>query len=214
MPRPTTPLIDPAEVSRLALRIIDADGLEGLSVRRLAAELGVNNKSLYHHFADKNAIVASAAELALGGIGMPATRGEAWGEWLLRSSLIFRDALLAHPALIPVMLARGRFGFGLAWFDEIVRELEAQGVSGAATMAFIEAIESFAIGNVLCKTSAATGAPNPEAVRDVYPSLAQAFADRSLKYDQQFQIGCRQLIQAIADAFSLDPGLSAASSIG
>lgn len=187
--------------------MIDADGVEALSVRRLASELGVNNKSLYHHFADRNAIIASAAELALREIGLPATEGVPWGEWLVRSAQLYRDALLAHPALIPVMLARGRFEFGLAWFDEIVRELEAQGIPTAATIAFIEAIDSFAIGNVLCKTSAPSGAPRSDEVAGTFEHLARALGHRTLKYDQQFQIGCRHLIEGIAAAFELDPEL-------
>ena len=188
--------------------MIDEEGLEALSVRRLAAELGVNNKSLYHHFADRNAIIASAAELALSGIGVPAGDAGPWGEWLARSAQLYRDALLAHPALIPVMLARGRFNFGLAWFDEIVRELESQAVPTAATIAFVEAIEAYAIGNVLCKTAAATGAPRADEVADRFEHLSRALGHRTLKYDQQFQLGCRHLIDGIAQAFDLDSDLA------
>lgn len=208
MARPSTPLISRDEVAATALRMIDAEGVEGLSVRQLAAELGVNNKSLYHHFADRNAIIASAAELALSGIGVPISGERPWGEWLVRAAHLYRDALLAHPALIPVMLARGRFNFGLAWFDEIVRELDGQGVPTAATIAFIEAIESFAIGNVLCKTAAATGAPQAVEVAERYEHLARALSHRTLKYDQQFAIGCRHLIEGVAATFGLDPELS------
>ena len=208
MPRPTTPLISPDEVAAIALRMIDAHGVEALSVRRLAAELGVNNKSLYHHFADRNAIIASAAELALSGIGVPVEADGPWGEWLIHSAQLYRDALLAHPALIPIMLARGRFNFGLAWFNEIVRQLESEGVPTEATIAFIEAIDSFAIGNVLCKTAAASGAPQPADLPGDFGHLSRALSQRTLKYDQQFQIGCRRLIQGIAEAFGLDPALT------
>jgi AcrR family transcriptional regulator len=203
--RPKTPLITRAEVVPIALRIIDEEGLTALSLRRLATELNVNNKSLYHHFADKNDIVTSAAELALSGIGVPSDDGEDWAQWLLRSAHIYRDSLLAHPELITVMLARGRFGFGLAWFDQILGNLERLGVPVSATIALIEALDSFAIGNALCKTAAATGAPKASEVESAYPNLARGLANRTLRYDEQFRLGCWHLIEGISLAFGLDP---------
>lgn len=202
--RPKTPLIDRETVVRIALRTIDEDGLEGLSLRRLATEIGVNNKSLYHHFRDKNELIAAAAELALHDVGVPAADGEHWSEWLLRSGQVYRDAILAHPALITVMLARGRFNFGLGWFEEILVNLEAQGLPSAATMALIEITESFAVGNVLCKTAARTGAPQSNEVQGSHPKLAEALSQRTFRYDEQFRIGCRQLIEGVAEAFALE----------
>jgi TetR/AcrR family transcriptional regulator, tetracycline repressor protein len=53
--------IDPEVVLRLTLAIADREGLKAVTMRRLAAELGVTPMSLYRHFADKDAL--------LGGIG-------------------------------------------------------------------------------------------------------------------------------------------------
>ena len=205
MPRPEIPLIKKDDVAALALRIIDEEGIDALSVRRLGAELGVNNKSLYYHFADKQAIVAAAAERALSAMTIPEELGDPWAEWLLATAAAYRDGLLAHPALIPVMLARGRFGFGLAWFDETLARLEAQGLPAPATMALCEALDSFAVGNVLCKTSARTGAPRASELEESFPSLARGLSHRTLGYDDQFRIGCRALIGDVARSFNLKP---------
>ena len=60
-------------IVELALEIIDEDGLEALNMRRLAAEAGVKPMSLYHHFANKDAILDAAwprtiAAAALGSV--------------------------------------------------------------------------------------------------------------------------------------------------
>ena len=61
VPRPKVPLISKRKTLEAALRIIDAEGLESLSVRRLAIELNVNGASLYHHFKNKEEILVGAA---------------------------------------------------------------------------------------------------------------------------------------------------------
>ena len=189
----------------IALRIIDEEGLDALSVRRLGVELGVNNKSLYHHFADKNAILTAATELALSDLAVPAGAKEAWGDWLLRTTQAYRDALVAHPALIPILRAPDRVGSGLAWFEETLNRLEGEGVPVPAVMALVETLDSFAVGNALCKTSARNASARVLDVETAYPGFARGLAQRTLGFDDQFRLGCRQLIQGVADRFDLDP---------
>jgi TetR/AcrR family transcriptional regulator, tetracycline repressor protein len=54
--------IDPESVPRLALAIADREGLKAVTMRRLAAELGVTPMSLYRHFADKDALLVGIGE--------------------------------------------------------------------------------------------------------------------------------------------------------
>src|ERR1044072_1637250 len=63
MARPTKPLISKDACAKAALEIIDAEGLDALSLERLAKEIGVRAPSLYHHFADKAAILARGGRL-------------------------------------------------------------------------------------------------------------------------------------------------------
>jgi AcrR family transcriptional regulator len=53
MARPSKPLIRRDAVVEASLRIIDTEGLDALSLPRLARELNVHPPSLYHHFEDK-----------------------------------------------------------------------------------------------------------------------------------------------------------------
>jgi AcrR family transcriptional regulator len=54
--------IDPDEVVRLAIAIVDAEGLAAVTMRRLASEIGVTAMSLYRHFADKDALLMAVGE--------------------------------------------------------------------------------------------------------------------------------------------------------
>ncbi|RGE21975.1 TetR/AcrR family transcriptional regulator [Leucobacter sp. wl10] len=58
-----------ADVVAGALRVLDAQGLEGCSMRRVAAELDVQPSALYHHVPDKQTLLALMADEIVGGVG-------------------------------------------------------------------------------------------------------------------------------------------------
>jgi TetR/AcrR family transcriptional regulator, tetracycline repressor protein len=92
--------LDRETVLDTALRLIDEVGLDGLSLRRLAKELGVQAPALYWHFASKkdllDHLVARANErLAHGTSGVPAP-GQPWDDWLAEGLRAHRRAMLAH----------------------------------------------------------------------------------------------------------------------
>src|SRR2546425_10001088 len=80
MARPKTPLISRRKTLEVALEIIDGEGLDAFSIRRLATELDINGASLYHHFANKDEILAGVAELALADVRTPTDPDADWRE--------------------------------------------------------------------------------------------------------------------------------------
>ncbi|MEU8222921.1 TetR/AcrR family transcriptional regulator C-terminal domain-containing protein [Kribbella sp. NPDC048915] len=83
-----------------ALRIVDDEGIDALTMRRLAATLRVNPMSLYHHLPNKAAVLAGLAELVFAGLELP-DPGDAvpWDEQLKTAARAYRDALRQHPNL-------------------------------------------------------------------------------------------------------------------
>jgi AcrR family transcriptional regulator len=83
-----------------ALRIVDDEGIDALTMRRLAATLEVNPMSLYHHLPNKAAVLAGLAELVFAGLELP-DPGDAvpWQEQLKDAARAYRNALRAHPNL-------------------------------------------------------------------------------------------------------------------
>ena len=86
-------------VVRVALALLDEVGLDGLTVRRLAGRLGVQNPALYWHFKNKQELLDAMARTmladAFAGNEPPASR-DMWEDWLADVAQRFRRALLTH----------------------------------------------------------------------------------------------------------------------
>src|SRR5690242_9860197 len=71
-----------AAVARGALRVLDRDGLDGLTMRSVGQELGVQAMSLYNHVRDKDDLLDAIAEEVLSGVAIPPL-DIAWDDALL-----------------------------------------------------------------------------------------------------------------------------------
>jgi TetR/AcrR family tetracycline transcriptional repressor len=85
------------EVVRTALRLLNEVGIDGLSTRRLAAELGVQSPALYWHFKNKRELLDLMAE-AMQAEALPPDRcsTDHWSVWLAADARAKRQALLAY----------------------------------------------------------------------------------------------------------------------
>jgi TetR/AcrR family transcriptional regulator, tetracycline repressor protein len=80
-----------------ALGLLDADGLDALTMRKLAASLNVQAGALYWHFDCKRALVDAMADRLAADVGGPGTTGDGtWDEQLTELAMRLRRALLAH----------------------------------------------------------------------------------------------------------------------
>lgn len=191
MPRPKTPLISKRKTLEVALEIIDSEGLEALSIRRLAEALDVNGASLYHHFENKDAILVGAAELALANVRTPKGHDEPWQVWMLRNTQQFRKALLAHPGLLPVILNRQPLGIGVQELENTARLLHEEGVPIGYVESILRAGEVVAIGSVLEET--AVGDPATR-WKESFPLLYQSYQERALSAEELFDALNRSVI--------------------
>jgi AcrR family transcriptional regulator len=83
-----------------ALKIVDADGVEALSMRKLAADLAVNPMSLYHHVENKAALLDGVTALVTAGVSEVAVGDGTWRQQLHKLAYAFRALSLEHPHLI------------------------------------------------------------------------------------------------------------------
>ncbi|NGY61139.1 TetR/AcrR family transcriptional regulator [Lentzea sp. NEAU-D13] len=83
-----------------AVALVDANGIGALTMRRLAADLGIEAMSLYHHLPAKEALLDGVVETVLAEIDATTahlpTNGD-WRERLRRQFLAARQAMLRHP---------------------------------------------------------------------------------------------------------------------
>lgn len=200
MARPKVALISRRRVLETALAIIDEEGLEALSIRRLADALGVNGASLYHHFTSKDDILVGAAELALAEVRTPEESDDHWRNWMLRNARNLRSALLEHPALVPLIVAKRSLGMGARMLDTSAARLMEEGVPSAAVMPLLDALELFTIGSALHDTQGYSPEDTHEIEPDTYASLAKAMADCGLSSEEIFDLVTSSIVDAIEAA--------------
>lgn len=88
-------LLRRADVLRGAMELLDAEGLDGLTMRRLGAALNVQAGALYRHFANKEALLDAMADQLLEGVGAPLPPGP-WQDQARTLAQRLHTALLAR----------------------------------------------------------------------------------------------------------------------
>jgi TetR/AcrR family tetracycline transcriptional repressor len=118
-------------VVEAALQIVDRDGLEKLSMRRLGAELGVDPMAVYYYIPNKAALLDGLVEALMNKLGVPEPRRDDQGvvEWFEYSFGEFMDRLRLHPNVLPVMASRPITGeSGMRAAECVLRELHDIGL--------------------------------------------------------------------------------------
>jgi AcrR family transcriptional regulator len=87
---------------RRALAIIDAEGLTALTMRRLAADVGVEAASLYHHVPSKQAVLDGAVSVMREAMVFDQPLPTGWREIMELVFLRYLDVLTAHPNMLPL----------------------------------------------------------------------------------------------------------------
>lgn len=150
MARPKVPLISKHQVVRKALEIVDSEGMDALTIRRLGKELNVNGASLYHHFANKEEILLAVGRTVLREIDIPEDSDDGI-EWIVEASKNERRVLLDHPETVH-LLGQGYLRIhtvpGYARTREILAEL---GVRRSRHEDAIEMIQSLCVGSVVMR---------------------------------------------------------------
>jgi AcrR family transcriptional regulator len=122
---PAAPLT-PERIVDEAIALLDAEGPEALSMRRLAARLGTSTMSTYHHVPDKRTLVEAVAERIMAELERPSD-DVPWDEAVRRMAWSFRGLTQAHPAVFRVLLSGERPSALVRTADDVVHRLEAAG---------------------------------------------------------------------------------------
>lgn len=99
-----------ARIVRAAIEIADADGLEAVTIRRVAAALDARPMSLYTHVASKDDLVAMMLNEVGGELLVPGPLPDDWREALRAIARRAHAAYLAHPWMLAAFGRRPRVG--------------------------------------------------------------------------------------------------------
>jgi AcrR family transcriptional regulator len=103
--RGTTGQLTRSMILHTALSIVDRDGVDGLSMRRLSVALGRDPVMLYRHVANKAAVLDGVAEIVLAQLSVDNTDPD-WAGQLRTVARDFRELALAHPNVVPLLVTR------------------------------------------------------------------------------------------------------------
>ncbi|MFF3376609.1 TetR/AcrR family transcriptional regulator C-terminal domain-containing protein [Streptomyces sp. NPDC002680] len=139
-----------AEIVRQALVVAETEGMEKLSLHKIAAAVGVRTMSLYNHVDDKTDVLDAMADVILQGIRIPEADDElSWEDGMRSLARAFRSAALEYPRSAPLVLTR-RLNAPAAMpvVEAALRLLNRAGLEGAAAVHVLRAFIAFLIGTL------------------------------------------------------------------
>jgi AcrR family transcriptional regulator len=161
-----------------ALALIDREGLDALSYRRLAEAIGCEAMSLYHYFPSKADLVDAVIDRVFGELQVPPPGGD-WLDRVRKAAWNYRAMALGHPKLYPLMAVhRLNTAVGVRKLDEIIGLFRAGGFDDATSAKLFREVGYYLTGAALDETagyaegpSAADPVSDAEIARDC-PNLA------------------------------------------
>ena len=201
-----------------AVMIADAEGLDGLSMRRVATELGAGPMSLYRHVRDKDDLLLRMMDAVLREARLPATAPPGWRPRLEVAARSLWAAFRRHPWLAPALsLTRPQaVAGGLAYTEWVLAALAEAGLATAVAFDVHLTLFTFVRGVAVNLESeaaevAASGLTSEEWVaahrhelREItreggYPHFTRLVAQGyDLKLDGLFERGLRYLLDGLA----------------
>lgn len=197
-----------------ALDLLKRVGLDGLTTRRLAAELGVKSPALYWHFRNKQELLDAMADALVWGADMgPPRQGETWQEWLARRVRAYRTSLLAYPDSARIVTeARQLSPATIRAFNEELQAMVALGFDPVQALRTITALTNYVNGFVLQEQSSRQPTTNepvtPDSIAELVSGgytapLLVAFAQGGSPYNEEsFEYGLQALIEGCAAALN------------
>jgi AcrR family transcriptional regulator len=150
-------------ILEVATRVMDADGLEAVSMRRLGRELGVEAMSLYNHVPSKEALLSGILETVMGQFELPRPGGD-WLERLRDLALAYRRLLLAHPNVLSLFAEHRHLDPDCLQPIELTLEaLRSGGLSVEETTTAYHMLVGYVMGHAMMEIAGLmAGDPGPE----------------------------------------------------
>jgi AcrR family transcriptional regulator len=189
-------------VRREALRVIDREGLEEFSTRKLGRALGCEAMAIYWYYPSKEALLDAVVDLLVSGIAPSLSGPERdWVEALRRIAHAYRGLAHAHPRAFPLLATR-RFATPgtYAFLEQLFEMGHAQGLPDRTIARFFRAVAGYCSGVALDELagSRATGDDDGDDA-SAFPRVAAVTRWLEPRYDEEtFDFGLEILLDALA----------------
>jgi TetR/AcrR family transcriptional regulator, tetracycline repressor protein len=139
-----------ARIIERAVEIADAEGIEAVSMRRIASDLGATPMALYNHVANKDELLNGIAGHLLKEIDISAIDMSDWAKAIKTGYSEFRNVLLRHPNLLPVLQRKTEMSpDALRPIELAVSILQGAGFGPEDALRAHWTLSGFAMGHVL-----------------------------------------------------------------
>ena len=195
------------QLGRAGLEIVDREGLDALSMRRLAEALGVGKMTLYGHVRSKDELIDAIIDVAVGLADPPETREGPWRDQLAALMRTAHHNLNAHPALVAIRFSRPIVRPDSLRFGEAgMRILRAAGFDSEEAARAFRLLFTFVFGYAgLSPETNVEEARRQAAVAiaglapDEYPNLTGAAVPFSaaMAGEEQFEYGLERILDGL-----------------
>ncbi len=199
-----------------ALALLDDEGLAGLTMRALAARLGVTPMSLYNHFADREALFDAIHEAVLAEAPRPRLDARTrWKTSLLAVARALRRGLQAHPNALLLFATRPvRSAAVLEALDETLRCLRKAGFSPHQALYLLDCVVMLTVGHAMAEFGSSPAARPDRIGRDLQAQdaeLAELGLDElrrvvAATYPHDYEAEIKAGLRALVDGFERQLG--------
>ncbi|HEX2028021.1 MAG TPA: TetR/AcrR family transcriptional regulator [Nitriliruptorales bacterium] len=197
-------------VLNAAVALADREGLEALTMRRLARELGAGTMTLYHYVADKDDLLDGMVDVVFSEIDLPATDAD-WRTAMRERAASVREALARHPWASGLMELRMTPGpTSLRHHESVLECLRGAGFSIQDATHAYWILDSYIYGFSIQEASLPFGTPEqlaemaevvlPRLPAAEYPRLNEAAAaslESGHDYTDEFEFGLDLILDGL-----------------
>jgi len=208
MPRPRS--LSPEAIAAAALALIDRDGLDALSMRAVAAELGMATMALYRYVADREQVELLVVDQILATVDTVVPARAAWTTQATVLMERVHAAIFAHARVVPLVLAhRHRSVHSLRWTEAMLGVLTRAGLTGTRRVVALRGLVAYLSGALVVEHFGPLSGAGTDVManlpRDQYPLLTEtARVARRVPPAEEFRRGLAALLRG------LDPGAGTA----
>jgi TetR/AcrR family tetracycline transcriptional repressor len=187
----------PARISRAAvvaaaIEIIDAEGLDALTMRRVGEHLGVAAMSLYRHVDGRAPLLAAVVDELVSRVLVELAPGTTWPVAVTRLAAAYRSMLLAHPHAVPLLAVHPvDVETGLGLMSGVLARFAAAGIDQDQALTVVQTVVVFTLGHALAEVGVPPGSA----------PTAHSPADRAY-YERWFAGGLDALVRGFGGATS------------
>ncbi|MGJ6966642.1 TetR/AcrR family transcriptional regulator [Streptosporangium sp. G11] len=179
-------VLTPGRIVAAAVEVLDAEGLDALTMRRIGTQLGVAAMSLYRHVPNRDALLAAVVDHLFSEAVIEPDPASSWAEALTRFATAYRRTLLAHPHAVPLLATHPvDVDTGLTLLTGLLDRFAAAGVPRDDALTAIQSVGVYVLGHALAQVGTPPGTDGPAPAAD---PAATAF------YDHWFDAGLLAMV--------------------